>query len=168
MDAFVGIDPGSHRPGFALIDGRGLLQDWNTPELEGDSWPDRIVHLRQLLVLWLDLVAGGVTLDVVAAAIERPNTGRTTNLVTIAAWGVCVEATRARLGCPVFEEVGSTEWKAEVLGHGAATDAAVQHFALAAGWAGGAHDGAVAACLAACAKGRYDRSIEFASRRPDA
>lgn len=146
MSYFVGIDPASRAAGLATMREDGSLQH-TTILVRATELPDRLVELRARVRTWLTPVA-----DVGAwcCVIEQPGV-RFATPTLLAAYGVCVEAARSVLRCPVMTP-SSAQWKKLALGNGAAKKHDVMAAAHLLGYTGGDQDAADAICMADAAR----------------
>lgn len=114
---------------------------------ETGELPDRLVRLRSSVRDWLTPVAD---LGAWCCVIEQPGT-RFGGATLLAAYGVCVEAARSILDCPVMT-LPSAQWKREALGNGAAKKPDVMAGARRLGYRFNDQDAADAICMADCAR----------------
>ena len=145
MSYFVGIDPGSRAAGLAAMHEDGSLR--HITFHENGELPDRLVRLRANVRSWL---APFADIGCWCCVIEQPGT-RFGGATLLASYGVCVEAARSVLQCPVLT-LPSAQWKREALGNGAAKKTDVMDAARLLGYRFSDQDSADAICMADAAR----------------
>jgi Holliday junction resolvasome RuvABC endonuclease subunit len=145
MSYFIGLDPGSRAAGVASLHEDGGLAHITLHE--AGELPDRLVSLRAGVRGWL---AGYAEIGTWCCVIEQPGT-RFGGSALLASFGVCVEAARSVLRCPVMTPT-SAAWKKLALGNGAAKKADVMVGARLLGYEGACQDTADAIVMADAAR----------------
>lgn len=155
---YLGIDPGSHLTGVALLDDHDHLELHTLKLIAGDP-AARLADLQQQLARPLNMPPGAVR----CAVVEKPTVRGKSNALTLAAFGVCLAQTYAWCRCPTFE-LPSNTWRSHTpLGGNARKEQVVawveQHFDLASGSVQG-DAGQAAGCAWAARElaRRHDRS----------
>jgi hypothetical protein len=109
MSYFIGLDPGSRAAGVASLHEDGGLAHITLHE--AGELPDRLVSLRAGVRGWL---AGYAEIGTWCCVIEQPGT-RFGGSALLASFGVCVEAARSVLRCPVMTPTSAAWKKADVM-----------------------------------------------------
>jgi Holliday junction resolvasome RuvABC endonuclease subunit len=142
---FIGLDPSSRSTGIAAMHEDGTLKHVTLHET--GELPDRLVRLRAAVRSWLTPYA---ELGAWCAVVEDPGT-RHGGTALGAAYGVCTEAARSVLACPVMT-LRSGQWKRLALGNGAAKKPDVMAGARLLGYQFNDQDAADAIVMADCAR----------------
>lgn len=159
MSYYIGIDPSSRHVGLAALHEHGTLTH-QALHATGDL-PDRLVWLRQEIRRWLTPIADQ---GVMCAIVENPGivSRQRGYEAKLAGYGVCLEAARSMLACPVLD-LRSGEWKSHVLASGAAKKDDVMAGARLLGYTGGSQDVADAVCIADAARVLAEKNMRRAA-----